>query len=304
LFSSHSLVSQSNGACVGLAFALALWHCHCHYKIKKLIVFRIHQPGLNGVEYLLSMIGSSFSHSGWLHLSNNILVLLLSQLRPCPSADTWKSAWDSPLMFVMLFFGGCVAGSAAEILVAAKYKRLVHARTASAADAVKQSLSCRLPVCIPVLSKVWNSVAAFAANRIAAWHTLPEHMLVLIHSRRGHLGASDGIAAVSAVAAVRGILEIFEHGEREPAALHNVIPLSLFAVQCGTDIRFSLARFSGNFTEDSVGHVGHLGGAAFGLAVAALAPLAAAAARSLARARAKAQPPPPTAPTRASMSLW
>ena len=176
---------------------------------------------------------------------------------------------------------------------------------------MKQALSYRWLMRIPGLSKVWNAVAAFAANCIAVQRTLPQHMVVFVQARRNYLGASHGISAVSAAAAVRCFAEIVEHGthdERVLAALRNLVPLSLFAGQCEADIRFSLNHIPGSSTEDGIGHAAHLGGAAFGLFVAALAPLAAAAARSLGRAQVslKAQPPAraPRAPTRVSMSPW
>ncbi len=310
-FSSESLVSESNGACVGLALALVVWHWHCHTNLREIVAFRINRPGMGGLDYLMTMIGSGLSHADWSHIGRNVLSLLLWQLRPCASTDPWKRALDSPLALLALFLGGCVAGCAAEAYAQGTHKRLVHARTAAVAHAIKQALSRRSPARIPGLfwlAGAWDPAASFAADWIAALRTLPQRAEVILGERRACVGASHSVCAVAAAAAARCFADYLKSvaecdGVRgllaeAPRILLSTLPISFFLAELGNDLRHSLARCAGHQSADRVAHAAHAGGAAFGLAAAALAALAAAA---------RPPPPPPPPPpvcSRAAMGAW
>ena len=292
-----SLVSNSNGACVGFALALILWHYYCHADETHLVSFKIHRPNMNGFEYLLTMIGSSYSHVGWGHVLSNVFGLLLWQLRPSTSIDSWQQIWDSPLMFFLLFFGGSFAGKSAEILIAHAYKRQFHTHTASAADAAKQTMTCSSTMCtrIPGLAMVWNSVASIVASSKANLHTLPQRVGIHLRARTNSIGASDSVMAVAAAASVRCIAECVTHNGGALVTVRNLLPVALLAAEIAFDISCVHQLFSGGPGEivigDGIGHAAHMGGAAFGLTVAVLVPLAAAAAaaskHSTAHARAQ-----------------
>ena len=245
------------------------------------------------------MIGKGFSHDGWDHIAGNVAVLLLWQLRPHPPIDTLQRTWDSPVMFFVLFFGGCAAGSAAEIFLAGWRQRQVQARTAAAADAANQALSCPPNACIPGLSAVWNSAVSFLANTAARLRFLPEHLTVHRNARCRFIGASDGVYSVSAAAAVRSIAEFVVHDSGEElGTLRALLPVVLLAGSIENEVRMSVAALSLSGGSDNIAHAAHVGGAAFGLAAALIAPLAVATARSLARAAAPAgAPSPPLAPS-------
>ena len=137
-------------------------------------------------------------------------------------------------MFGMIFFGGCVAGSAAEMFMAGCYKRQVQSRSAAATDAVKEALSCHPAVCIPGLSSVWNSAVSLVADSAARLRYLPQRLAVRKHAQRGYIGASDGVYAVSAAIAVRCIVECIMHDGGELGMLRTLLPVALFAVNLAT----------------------------------------------------------------------
>jgi hypothetical protein len=208
-----SLVSESNRSCGCLSLALILWHVYCHADEAHLVSFKIHRPNMNGFEYLLTMIGSSYLHAGWGHISSNVLGLLHWQLRSSPPIDSWKQIWGSPLMFFLLFFGGSIAGKSAEIFIAQAYKRQVHTHTASAADTAKQAMACSSTMCtnIPGLAMVWNSVASIIATSTAHMHTLPQRVVIHLRARGSGIGASDSVMAIATAASVRCIAECIVH---------------------------------------------------------------------------------------------
>jgi hypothetical protein len=197
-------MATSNDVTIGIA-AVAIVH-HILHEVGTIPVmsFRLEMIDTNYIQALVSVFTATFTHATWSHLVANISVLMLCQ------RSLSANKWSSPLLLVILFFGGSLSGFALNVYCVMLHNWEMDRKT----EQVRKIVGvCNNWFCNMIQ---WNrSLRPVIVNsmvKVGNWHDI---LTMMAYKSNDRVGASAGVYSIAAAHTVSSfaiiIMKIFSN---------------------------------------------------------------------------------------------